>query len=234
MEINKQLFEDVLSGKLKGTFVLKNGSQFNDNLLTDIYNATVVVGKTTYYFNGKPIVSDYNGILDIVDFIPDMKENELTIEIPDGKIVDWDESKKQNKIVLKDKQLTYEDVCKKLFKDDHFTIAWEGYPIKCCSAIYNASNATTEHQLECILAKNKLANVAVYLNDGWKPTYTIAGHFDAWVLFKTPIMDYIGCVKIVDCAQNSNVLFKSFELAQQAIEILGEETIKLALEPLGI
>ena len=45
-----------------------------------------------------------------------MKENELTIEIPEGKIVDWEESKKQNKIVLKDKQLTYEDVCKKLFK----------------------------------------------------------------------------------------------------------------------
>lgn len=29
-------------------------------------------------------------------------------------------------------------------------------------------------------------------------------------------------------------MFKSAELAQQAIEILGEETIKLALEPLGI
>ena len=44
-----------------------------------------------------------------------METNELTIEIPDGKIVDWDESKKQNKIVLKDKQLAYSDACRKLF-----------------------------------------------------------------------------------------------------------------------
>ena len=30
------------------------------------------------------------------------------------------------------------------------------------------------------------------------------------------------------------VMFKTKKLAQQAIEILGEETVKLALEPLGI
>ena len=30
------------------------------------------------------------------------------------------------------------------------------------------------------------------------------------------------------------VIFKSKEIAQQAIEILGEETVKLALEPLGV
>ena len=33
MEINKQLFEDVLSGKLKGTFVLRDGIKFNSNKL---------------------------------------------------------------------------------------------------------------------------------------------------------------------------------------------------------
>lgn len=107
MEINKQLFEDVLLGKLKGTFVLKNGKQFNDRLLTIIYNATAVVGKTTYYFNGKPIVSDYNGILDIVDFIPDtdMKENELTIEIPDGKIAHVEYIGNKINVTFEDKKL---------------------------------------------------------------------------------------------------------------------------------
>ena len=33
-----------------------------------------------------------------------MKEKKLTIKIPEGQEIDWDESKKQNKIVLKDKQ----------------------------------------------------------------------------------------------------------------------------------
>ena len=32
MEINKQLFEDVLSGKLKGTFVLRGGFTSSSNL----------------------------------------------------------------------------------------------------------------------------------------------------------------------------------------------------------
>ena len=163
-----------------------------------------------------------------------MKENELTIEIPNGKIVDWEESKKQNKIVLKDKQLTYEDICEKLFKDRAYFIALRG---DVCSGhtyyITDSNNATTKHQLECILAKNMLANVAVCLNNGWKPNKTNLGHFDAWVLYMTPNKDHVGCTKIANCAHNSNVLFKSFELAQQAIEILGEETVKLALEPLG-
>ena len=64
----------------------------------------------------------------IIDFIPDidMKQNELTIEIPDGKIVDWDESKKQNKIVLKDKENTkprsWEEYC-----EQHNTTVTECY-----------------------------------------------------------------------------------------------------------
>lgn len=238
MEINKQLFEDVLSGKLKGTFVLKNEKRLSDNLLTDIYKSTVVLGKTTFYFNGKPIVSDYSGILDIIDFIPDidMKENELTIEIPDGKIVDWEESKKQNKIVLIDEQLTYEDICKKLMETEYYyinSVGWihkDGGNLGCT----NNNAAASEHQLECILAKNKLANVAKYLNGGWKPeksnsyTYVInnyQGNLGTHVVY-TYKEEY--------SVRNGQVIFKTEELAHQAIKILGEKTVKLALEPLGI
>ena len=45
--------------------------------------------------------------------------NKIEIEIPSGKEVDWELSAKQKQIVLKDKQLTYEDVCKKLFKNGY-------------------------------------------------------------------------------------------------------------------
>lgn len=74
----------------------------------------------------------------------------------------------------------------------------------------------------------------MYLNDGWKPSYNSEGHYDAYVLYLAPDKDYIGWLKIDNCAFDSNVLFKSKELTQQAIEILGEETVNLALEPLGI
>lgn len=248
MEINKQLFEDVLSGKLKGTFIRRDGIKLNSSLLRcggHIDTRLYAIGFDMYYIydnDGIVYTCPYNSNLDIIDFIPDtdMKQNELTIEIPDGKIVDWDESKRQNKIVLKDKQLTYEEMCDKLFPksgtyyyvNNHGNI--NSASSICNPYISNPNSATTAHQLECILAKNKLATVAVYLNNGWKPSKTDLGHFDAWVLFMTPDKRHIGKTKILDCGHNSNVLFKSKEFAQQAIEILGEKTIKLALEPLGI
>lgn len=34
MEINKQLFEDILSGKLKGTFILRNGKKISSERLS--------------------------------------------------------------------------------------------------------------------------------------------------------------------------------------------------------
>lgn len=262
MKINKQLFEDVLAGKLEGTFVLRNDKKIPSDALKHMGCLYALCGdgySYTYYGNGRNFTQI---LLDIVDFIPvafaidpemysynqkdiefiehfindyHMKQNELTVEIPDGKEIDWDESKKQNKIILKDKELTYEDICKKLMKDMYYyinSVGWihgDSYNLGCI----NYNTAASEHQLECILAKNKLANVAKYLNEGWKPGKTDSGHFDAWVLFATPNKDFIGYVKIENCAQNSNVLFKSKELAQRAVKILGKKTIKLALEPLG-
>lgn len=237
MKIGKQLFEDVLAGKLKGVFVLRNGNKISHKTLhrttSDIYPYSVSEGDTLGFYCHIPDATKFS--TDIVKFIPeiDMKENELTIEIPDGKIVDWEESKKQNKIVLKDKKLTYNDVCKKLFNGD--TYYTDAYGEICSDNITQCAtdpnNATTKHQLECILAKNKLANIATYLNDGWKPdkgshTFVITYYGD----FKnTPTVagHYFG-------NGENLILFKTQKAAQQAIEILGEETIKLALEPLGI
>ena len=158
--------------------------------------------------------------------------NKIEIEIPVDKEVDWEASAKQKQIVFKDKQLTYEDVCEKLFDKGHYFIDTKGEIVYLSFAGLDANSAFTQHQLECILAKNMLANVARYLNGDWKPGKTSSGHFDAYVLYVTPDKNYIGYVKISNCSQNSNVLFKSTKLAKQAIEILGEETIKLALEPL--
>ena len=249
MEINKQLFEDVLSGKLKGKFVLRNKQIIKSNTLKRSSEDNFPYKILIKYDNGTSDYGTYksNGNFetintshfDIIDFIPDtnMKENELTIEIPNGKIVDWDESKKQNKIVLKDKQLTYEDICGKLFKNkDIFYIQADGciestpyFNIK--SHIYDKTNATTEHQLECILAKNQLATVAKYLNDVWKPNN--GDH----VFYLTCCWDFENKPYVGEYCFGTGenlTIFKTQKDAAQAIEILGEETVKLALEPLGI
>ena len=92
--------------------------------------------------------------------------------------------------------------------------------------------AKTEHQLECILAKNQLANIAVYFNDGWKPTvgdsYTTLEYF-----YKSKDVLAVPNVWYGESSYEQ-IIFHNEEDAWKAIKILGEETVKLALEPLGI
>jgi hypothetical protein len=73
------------------------------------------------------------------------------------------------------------------------------------------------------------------LNDGWKPNkgdrvfvLTIKGDFENSL---SVVEYYFGAYY---GAGENLILFKTEKVAQQAIEILGKETIKLALEPLGI
>lgn len=155
----------------------------------------------------------------------------LEIEIPDNKEIDWAESAKQEKIVFKNKQLTYKDVCEELFCNGHYFTDANGDPrFKAANATTCPNNASTVHQLECILAKNKLTTVARYLNGEW-----CTEDFEndpKWVIFLHGRLSAIEIKKVSSFTEHTNVMFKSQELAQQAVEILGKDTITLALEPL--
>lgn len=153
----------------------------------------------------------------------------LEIEIPNDKEIDWEASAKQKRIVFKDKQFTYEDVCEKLFKNGHYFIDTLGEIYKEDMPAYDSNAANSEYQLECILAKNKLANVARYLNGDWD-SYHRSHKFIIWI--NTNANDRLEISNSDLLTQRATVVFRSKELAQQAIEILGEETVKLALEPL--
>ena len=67
-------------------------------------------------------------------------------------------------------------------------------------------------------------NVAKYLNDGWRPNWNDLKEYKFYIKQLDDIL-------FVDFAISNGYLvyFKTRELAKQAIEILGEETIKLAL-----
>ena len=88
------------------------------------------------------------------------------------------------------------------------------------------SNCTSERQAQKLLAINELMNVAKYLNDGWKPDWN-NGLEEKYYLYINNGNKL--CVYYIYGYNKGPVYFKSEELARQAIEILGEETIKLAL-----
>lgn len=157
----------------------------------------------------------------------------LEIEIPNNKEIDWEASAKQKQIVFKDKQLTYEDICDKLFEEGHYhtdnngDICFVDWTNDC------PNNASTKHQLECILAKNKLANCARFLNGKWKEYEDDHSSVYKYIIWYNLRTDTLAIEESHNYVQyTGNIIFKSKELAQQAIDILGEDTIKLALEPL--
>lgn len=71
-------------------------------------------------------------------------------------------------------------------------------------------------------------NVAKYLNGDWQPNWNNDKEYKYYIYLKSCYNYDVS----IDCACSytySIVHFKSEELAQQAIDILGKETIKLAL-----
>lgn len=125
------------------------------------------------------------------------------------------------------KTLTYEDVTMKLFfgKRFFFITSYSGIGKsegESKIVALDGNNCTSYNQAQKLLAINKLMNVAKYLNgEDWRPDRSKESYFIA-------IVD--GNIKVfVSYPTDLNIHFKNGELAKQAIDILGEETIRLAL-----
>lgn len=88
----------------------------------------------------------------------------------------------------------------------------------------DANNCITQQQAEKLAAFNKLLNVAYYLSNGWKYSYRDC---------ITPVYYLIYIKDRIEIYTSLYILgfpaFKSKGDAQKAIEILGEEIIKIAL-----
>lgn len=126
--------------------------------------------------------------------------------------------------------LTYEDVASELFKSGYCYYDYVYDDIVSNSAACEMPMAcTSSKQVKKICAINKLLNVAKYLNkeDGsdWVPDWNYVQ--DKWYLAVEK-----GKVKVDyhDNGHNSHIVyFRTEEIAQRAIEILGEDTIRTAL-----
>lgn len=157
-----------------------------------------------------------------------MEEKELKIEIPEGYEIDKENSTFEC-IKFKKKELTYSDVAEKLFKEKTvFYITNSGLiRFEPCSQIHcsEPNNCTSENQVKKLVAINKLMNVAKYLNGDWTPDWN-DNKQDKYYLYLVHSNIYIYDITNMN---NSIVYFKTWELAERAIKILGEETIKLAL-----
>lgn len=119
--------------------------------------------------------------------------------------------------------ITYDNICKELFfgKTAYWVredIIKEG--IVRCS--YNdVDNCTSKAQAKRLIAFNKLQNIAKYLNKGWKPNFN--GNQKNWNIIKDDDGTFV--VMFTKTASKACVYFKSEYLTNEAIRIMGEESL---------
>lgn len=222
--------------------VNENGKEildFFNNLGCDISNLWVDTSSGYYYYNDvsdnnkvmindKPLGITFESLEEAKKFYSMKEEKEIKIEIPEGYEIDKENSTFEC-IKLKKKKLTYEDISKALFKEKEIfyidNIGKVSYYFCSEEQCIDSNNCTSKKQAEKLLAINKLMNVAKYLNEGWTPDWNMDTQ-NKYYFYLTDAAIY---VSIVTTMNVGIICFKTQELAEKAIEILGEETIRLAL-----
>ena len=210
----KQIAEDCLSGKLSGTFILQDGSEVNSNHLKRLPQSTSLIcsyGLCGWYISDNGKAYGDTGYLyesSIEKFIPNMKKEQIKIDIPEGmeavqEIVDG-----EIRIKFVEKKLTYNDIFKKL--------VYTNEEIQGCSS--NDNSKSFYKKAEVI---RKLTNIRNYLGkpESGKMGYCIIKNGD-------------GKITIINVNETNPhfVVFKTAEHAKEAINIIGYDKLKYLFE----
>lgn len=158
------------------------------------------------------------------------------IPIPDGfqifisedgkpmirKKIEGDEEKKASD-AEEGKPITYDDILKELYFDK--TAYWLSCTNISSTTVgetsYNdINNCTSIAQAKRVAAFIKLQNIAKYLNGGWKPNFKEGSK--KWYIYK----DILYGVTFNYTTSQGIVYFKNADLANEAIQLMGEESLK--------
>ena len=213
----RRIAEDCLAGKLSGVFTLRNGGSWKSNTLSRYsIEGKIIPG---YYVLGKGLILDSNGLNmevkeRVQNFIPDMKKEQITIDIPEGMVAIREETPGEIKIKFIKKPLDYYSVVLAQ-KDKHQFIH-----VTEMNEISKSFNKKAE-------VLSKLTNIRNYFGkpkcfrDGVviKCTNSYCGVETGQFYFDKPDLDSL-----------HEVVFAEKEHAQEAINILGDE-LKYLFEP---
>lgn len=121
------------------------------------------------------------------------------------------------------KPITYDDICKELFLNN--MTYWLGnIEVNTVISGYNnyndINNSTSEAQVKRLAAFNKLMNIAKYLNKGWEPNF--CNIEKKWAIVKE---GENFSSKYNQVTNDASIYFKSESLADEAIEIMGKDSL---------
>ena len=214
MENFKQIAEDCLSGKLSGTFILRDNqkrhvSKNNQTIRKDYLDpySPYIIGNRKYSRCGAILpISNEGNPYDIIDFIPDMQK-QIKIDIPEGKVPVMEQTEKGVVITWKEHELTYTELLNE-FRNN----------LNCIHT--NFVNSASQAFYKKVEVLRKLTNIRNYFG---KPSKKNSD--SGWVICIN------GTVYRAIVEQNPHVpVFAEKEHAEQAIKILGDE-LKYLFEP---
>lgn len=154
----------------------------------------------------------------------------MIITPPEGYEIDEEKSTLHHIVFKKKESVTYKEVAQFLFKKNTAWFLTTDGKIThnfVDEDFADLNNCTSEKQAEKVLAFNKLLNVAKYLNGDWKPNWNDNKEDKYRIAFFHNNGKLVVLKNQTFC--EVTVYFKSEELAYKAINILGEDTIKLVL-----
>lgn len=133
------------------------------------------------------------------------------------------DEKKKNPNAVEENPITYEDVLKELFLDKN--TYWIGnVNINTTRPQHNnysdINNCTSMGQARRLIAFNKLQNIAKYLNGDWKPDFSIPAK--KWSIHEE-FGDFESVFSVTE--NDASVYFKNEDLANEAIRLMGEESL---------
>ena len=119
--------------------------------------------------------------------------------------------------------ITYDEVLKELYYKK--TAYWAGrtriFYVTTNEDKYNdINNCASEAQCKRMVAFNKLQNIAKYLNKGWKPNFRSPE--EKWCIIKDGERF---STRYNQSMNDASVYFKSKDLANEAIRLMGEESL---------
>ena len=165
----------------------------------DFYNGTTCLDEPLKSKRGNcSCRKDKKYVIFIELYNMEIKNNQLTIDIPEGMEIDLENSDLAKGIVkFKKKDITYENV------EDALKLGKN-----CKSIIINESNASK------LVALSKLMNIAKYYNKDWKPDWNNSDKSKYYIRYNTGTY-------AVDCNYTynyGNIFFKNKKDAQAVID----------------
>ena len=201
---NGKLYQVVKGFSCNGCTFIKNGNCYLADKLLGPCAYTERTDKTSIIFK------EIKGM--------EIKNNQLTIDIPEGYEIDKENSTFECiKFKPIKKYLTYKEIAEKLNKDICFFIAKGKIQSYSQYASYdNPGVANNYRQIEKILAINQLMNIAKYYNGDWKPDWNNKYELKYCISFTTITNSY----NITSRAQTylNAIHFKNQEDAQAVID----------------